>query len=222
LALRITSLGEVRKIGRRREGGEEREREREGGEGRGGRERKEKKHSRAISLGFSGCSTRAREEKEDVEPSRVIVRGWSTCDLERDRAHPPHLEGSQSPARDHVGRGGGFRNPRLSRLVGSSDEKGTELLDEEEKTRIALLRSVEQQIIKHKWIFCRRVLINDKYLHGNARERERPSSLFKPAYVVYTSNSPILRSLLLSFRFLFLYIVLPLKQNAVMNASDYN
>ncbi|KYM90889.1 hypothetical protein ALC53_01655 [Atta colombica] len=40
-----------------------------------------------------------------VESSRVETRyrsQRSTCDLERDRIHPPYFEGSQFPARDHV------------------------------------------------------------------------------------------------------------------------
>jgi len=59
-----------------------------------------------------------RVESSRVESSRVETRyrsRRSTCDLERDRIHPPYFEGSQFPARDHVVLGGGFHSPRLSR-----------------------------------------------------------------------------------------------------------
>ncbi|KYN03481.1 hypothetical protein ALC62_05608 [Cyphomyrmex costatus] len=45
------------------------------------------------------------EEKKKAMSDRVESRyrsQRSTCDLERDRIHPPHFEGSRSPARDHV------------------------------------------------------------------------------------------------------------------------
>lgn len=72
-------------------------------------------YPRDCSLHSSWKRTR---EKKNVEPSRDIARKRSTCDLERERAHPPHFEGSQSPAHDHVVLEGGFHSPRLSRSTG--------------------------------------------------------------------------------------------------------
>lgn len=76
----------------------------------------EKERERPFSprdCSYHSCWTNSR--KKNVEPSRDIARKRSTCDLERERAHPPHFEGSPSPAHDHVVLEGGFHIPRSSR-----------------------------------------------------------------------------------------------------------
>lgn len=80
--------------------------------------RKRTEEGEILSRAIAASALVRRARKKNVRPYRVEPRyrsQRSTCDLERDRVHPPRFEGSQSPACDHVVLGGGFHGPRLSR-----------------------------------------------------------------------------------------------------------